>query len=80
MAGSPNPPTGGGWILASNDCATTGFATYVRTPVTVYDNNPNPDVAPGNCDVDDLPLFPPMKQRLTVTRTNTPVTAEIAVM
>lgn len=77
LAGSPNPPTGGGWILASNDCATTGFATYVRTPVTVYDNNPNPDVAPGNCDVDDLPLFPPMKQRLTVTRTNTPVTAEI---
>lgn len=77
LAGSPNPPTGSGWVLVSNDCATDGFATYARTPVTVYDNNPNPDVAPGNCDIDSLPSFPPMKQRLTVTRTNTPVTCEI---
>jgi hypothetical protein len=80
LAGLPQDP-GGTWVLLSNDCATTGFATYVRTPVIVYANNPNPDVAPGDC-IDDgsggfMPDFPPRTKNLPVTRTNTPTTPVI---
>jgi hypothetical protein len=71
----------GAWTQISDDCATSGFATYVRTPVIVYDNNPNPDVAPGDCEDDGsggyIESFPPRKKVLTVNRTNTPVTFEI---
>jgi hypothetical protein len=32
IAGNPYPPTGTGWVLDTNDCATTGLAKYVRVP------------------------------------------------
>lgn len=80
LANLPQSP-GGTWSLLSNTCSTDGFATYVRTPVTVYTNNPNPDVAAGDCEPDGmggyLPVFPPRAKILNVTRTNTPVTPAI---
>lgn len=81
LASALNPPSGSGWTLLSNDCDTTGFATYVRTPLDVYDNNPNPNVAPGDCTDNGsggyISGFPPRTKTLSVERTNTPTTPEI---
>ncbi len=78
LGGVAVDPPGFGWNQISEDCSTTGYATYVRTPVIVYDNNPNPNVAPGDCEDDGsggfIESFPPRKKTLNVTRTNTPVT------
>jgi hypothetical protein len=81
LGGAVNPPSGAGWVLISNDCATTGLATYARTPVTVVTNNPNPNVSPGNCEDDGSggynSAYPPRAKTLSVSRTNTPITSEI---
>lgn len=36
VGGSPAPPPGSGWVLISNDCATTGTALYARPPVVAW--------------------------------------------
>lgn len=36
VGGSPVPPPGVGWTLLTNDCATTGTATYVRVPLITW--------------------------------------------
>lgn len=81
LANIAQEPSGSGWNLLSDDCLTTGFATYVRTPVVVYTNNPNPDVAPGDCTDDGsggfISGFPPRTKTLDVERTNTTITPGI---
>lgn len=34
LGGTPTPPSGGGWVLVSDDCATLGIATWKRVPTT----------------------------------------------
>jgi hypothetical protein len=34
--GNPVPPLGAGWVLLENNCATTGYATYVRNSTIAW--------------------------------------------
>ncbi len=73
-AGSPTPPDdSGSWSLDSSGAYPTcvyGLAKYVRTPTTIYTNNPNPYVQAGNCNDDGSYSPPPHRQRLVVTKSN----------
>lgn len=51
--GNPVPPPGAGWVLLDDNCATTGFATYVRNPTIAWTfgdativKNASPDPTP----------------------------------
>lgn len=80
VGGSPVPPSGSGWVLESDTCATNGLAIYVRTPVSVVTNNPNPEVGAGSCDVSldpNLDIITPRRRKIKVTKTATPTTDSI---
>lgn len=51
IAGNPQAPTGAGWNLYSNDCATTNTSKYVRNPVIAAP--PFGDIAIGTCANDE---------------------------
>lgn len=76
QAGNTVTPSGSGWVLKQNDCASTGLCYWVRTPQTVYTNNPNPYVSAGNCIFDGSSSYystaPPRRARLAVTKQSTP--------
>jgi hypothetical protein len=66
QGGVPVPPYGWTTLDTSYPNCTYGLAKYVRTPVTIYANNPNPYVFAGNCRTGDTP--PPKEIYLGVVK------------
>lgn len=65
VGGVPQPPSGTGWLLLTDDCSGTNTATYVRQPLANYPI-PNPAVQSGIC-ISGTAYAPPPVQRKTLT-------------
>lgn len=77
VAGLPNPPPGSGWLLESNDCATTATCKWVRVPVAgAFPYSSSVAVGWYNflTNQDELPPYPKFK---SLTVSNTPSSEEL---